>query len=103
MLSNAENYLFPYIHRRLSSLFDHLIISWQVGFRKPDPQIYQQIFKYGSWKPEEVIFVDDKEENVLGAQALGINGVLFEGYPKLLSELKKYQITVNRPAGRHGS
>jgi putative hydrolase of the HAD superfamily len=95
MISNCENFLFPYVHQRLVPVFHHSILSWQVGVRKPNPTIYQQIFKYGSWQPEEILFVDDKPENILGAQSLGLNTILYQNYRQFLTDLQKYQTTVD--------
>lgn len=92
IVSNTENFIFPYVYRHLTPLFHHSILSWQVGVCKPNPKIYQQIFKYRHWQPDEILFIDDKTENVLGAQSLGLNTILYQNYPQLLSDLKKYQI-----------
>ncbi|MFA5828471.1 MAG: HAD-IA family hydrolase [Candidatus Shapirobacteria bacterium] len=89
-LSNGENYYIPYIYRPLNHLFQFHIISCLVGIRKPAPLIYQEIFKYVNCHPNEVIFIDDKPENIAGAKDLGINALLFIGYSQLFSDLSQY-------------
>ncbi|MFA6518177.1 MAG: HAD-IA family hydrolase [Candidatus Shapirobacteria bacterium] len=90
MVSNAENFLFPYINQPLTSLFHRSIISWQVGVRKPEPEFYQQIPKHTGYNFKEVLYIDDGLENILAAQPLGLNTILYQNYPRLLSDLKKY-------------
>jgi len=87
-LSNTENFMMP-IQEMINgkTRFDFRVLSWQVGARKPMPEIYRRIFYYGDWQPNEVVFIDDKKENVVGAQKVGIKGVLFSGVGKLISKL----------------
>ncbi|MFH1561530.1 MAG: HAD-IA family hydrolase, partial [Patescibacteria group bacterium] len=95
-LSNTENYMEPF-HHRLQELvgFDFRILSYQAGLRKPDEKIYRLIFDFGSWKPEEVVFIDDKEENVVGAKKLGIEAVRFKNYQQLLKDLTVLRVTTS--------
>ena len=88
MLSNGENYLQPYLHKRLTKYFDFSIISWQVGLRKPDPKIYRKIFEYGNWQPSQIMFIDDKKENIDQAVKLGIKSVLYQDNKQLLNLFK---------------
>jgi putative hydrolase of the HAD superfamily len=94
LLSNAENYVYPYVHKRMEGWFDFSIISWQAGYRKPEEEIYKLIFKQGDFRPEEIVFIDDREENVGAAKKLGINGIIFENYDKLVCELNKLGVRV---------
>lgn len=89
-LSNGENYFIPYVYHSLDNLFHFQIISSQVGLRKPDPRIYQKIFGKVNCLPKEVVFFDDKPENIDGAQKLGINAYLFTGYNQLFSDLSSH-------------
>ncbi|OGL52205.1 hypothetical protein A3K55_00075 [Candidatus Shapirobacteria bacterium RBG_13_44_7] len=93
-LSNGENFKRDCIYRRLDHLFDFGITSYAAAFRKPDPKIYQLIFRHLSYLPEEIIFIDDKPENVRAAQELGINGIVFQNYPKLILDLKSLSPTL---------
>jgi len=89
-LSNGENYLIPYVYRHLDPFFHFGIVSSQVGLRKPDPLIYQEIFKYTDCQHGEVVFVDDKSENITSVKNLGINSILFTDYKQLLADLSLY-------------
>lgn len=59
----------------LAGLFDALVISGEVGVRKPDPDAYLLAAEKIGRAPEECVFVDDFEENVKGAEATGMVGV----------------------------
>jgi putative hydrolase of the HAD superfamily len=88
-LSNTENYFYPYLHANISPLFDFSILSWQVKLRKPELEIYKCIFDHGNWKPEEIIFIDDKPENVEAAKSMGINALVYTDFETLKKELQE--------------
>jgi len=89
-LSNAENYHYPLIHQRLDHYFDFGITSWQAKIRKPDPQIFAEIFKHTSVLPSEVLFIDDIEENITSAKNYGLHAIHFQNPQKLLSDLSLF-------------
>lgn len=90
ILSNCENYLYPYVHRHFEKHFHHSILSWRVGLRKPDPRIYQLVFNYVPCLPSEVVFIDDKPENVAGAASVGFHTILFTSSSQLALDLSHY-------------
>ena len=55
------------------SFFHHAYYSNEVGFRKPDKEIYEFVLQKENLNATETFFVDDKAENVEAAKALGIN------------------------------
>jgi putative hydrolase of the HAD superfamily len=57
---------------------DHHSISWTVGSVKPEPAIYMHCLQGLGLAPDKVLFIDDRQENVAAADALGIRGILFE-------------------------
>jgi len=57
--------------------FDTSIFSYEVGMAKPDPAIYHYILDLMQVKPEEAIFLDDFERNIIAANQVGIHGVRF--------------------------
>jgi len=72
-------------------LFERNYYSHEMGLRKPDQKIFQQVLKENRLIASETLFVDDVEENVLAAESLGIKGLnilpgkLLETLPELLN------------------
>lgn len=89
-LSNTENFIKRF-HLKLDKKvdFDFQILSYQVGARKPEKEIYQEIFKYVDFEPTEVLFIDDKKENVQGAREVGLNARHYTNSDKIISQLEK--------------
>jgi putative hydrolase of the HAD superfamily len=56
-------------------LFDAVVISAEVGMRKPEERIFRHAAQLLGLPPGECVFVDDLEANVLAAEALGMTGV----------------------------
>ena len=54
------------------------VFSYDVGYRKPDSEIYQILLNRYKINPEEAVFFDDRKENIEAANKLGIYGVLFD-------------------------
>ncbi len=61
--------------RGLDGVFDGGVASCDVHVNKPDPLIYQALFRKYDLVPSECIFIDDTRENVKTAFALGMNGL----------------------------
>jgi epoxide hydrolase-like predicted phosphatase len=59
-------------------LVDVIIYSYEVGLAKPDPRIYRLLCDRLAVSPREVVFLDDRPENVKGACELGIHALLHE-------------------------
>ena len=80
MVSNATELL----RRVLDSLglaeyFEFLIISDEVGVRKPSPKIFQLAIKAAGTSPNRAVYVGDKlTVDVLGAKRAGLNAVLID-------------------------
>jgi putative hydrolase of the HAD superfamily len=60
--------------RQLGPLLD----AASLGFRKPDPAAYAAATARLGVPPAAVVFADDLEENVRGAEAAGLSAVLFD-------------------------
>jgi len=57
-------------------LFDTVVISGEVGLRKPEKDIFLLAAQALGLTPEECVFIDDISENVAAAVACGMTGVL---------------------------
>jgi putative hydrolase of the HAD superfamily len=69
-------------------MFDVVVISGEVGMRKPEPRIFEHALGLLGLHPEECVFVDDLAHNVSAAEALGIVGVRHRSYAETLVELE---------------
>ncbi|MEY4723062.1 MAG: hypothetical protein RLZZ324_575 [Candidatus Parcubacteria bacterium] len=75
---------------RLFDVFDHLVMSYLEGHRKPSAELMTRALDRAGVQAEEALFVDDLAENLLPAAALGIVTHHFtgpEGLFKKLAEL----------------
>jgi glucose-1-phosphatase len=90
LLSNAWTGTREALTKRFSFLdaFDVTIFSAEVGLKKPDPKIYHLVLRELEVEPREAVFVDDFEENITAARALGIHGVHFKGREQTITALK---------------
>jgi putative hydrolase of the HAD superfamily len=52
--------------------FEKVYYSFEMGMRKPEPEIFNYIIKKHDLSPKRTLFVDDKKENTDAAAALGI-------------------------------
>jgi len=64
--------------------------SFMVGSMKPEPKIYEHAIQQCGFRPEEILFIDDLEVNVLAASDQGINVIHYHGYDAFSSELKSH-------------
>ena len=89
LLSNLEDAGIEVIKKQgLEENFDEIVYSCKVGFIKPDEKVYQIILKRLGVRPEEAVFIDDKKVNIDGAEKVGMKGLLFLNYQKLVQDLK---------------
>ncbi len=68
-------------------LFHSTMYSFEVGISKPDKKAYELILEKLKVKPEECLFIDDKEKNIIAAEELGIKTIHFKGSNQLKKEL----------------
>lgn len=61
----------------MTDLFDAIVPSCEISVMKPDARAYQTVLERIQRPPDETIFVDDVQENIEGARAVGIHGVLY--------------------------
>ena len=68
--------------------FDPIVLSCEVGLCKPDPAIYALLLDRLKLPGEQVLFVDDREDNLAAAAQFGICGHRFSGGSGLRKELE---------------
>jgi len=90
LLSNTDPLRFGFVRERFSDIlfFDDYVLSYEVRALKPDPEIYRAALRKAGAPPASCVFIDDMEENVRGAAALGLHTILYEPDTDLEKELR---------------
>ena len=96
LLSNASRRQHDYWPRVPGhGLFDGTLISADIGFVKPEQEIYRAFTERFALQPEECFFVDDVPANVEGACRWGMGGAVFYGdVPKLREDMRRAGIAI---------
>jgi len=89
MLSNSWGTSDGYPRHLFGELFDDVVISGEVGMRKPEERIFRLAADRLGLTPQECAFVDDVEYNVLAARALGFLAVHHNDPPRTRAELSE--------------
>ncbi len=86
LLSNSWGNDYP--RDEWDEMFDVVVISGEVGMRKPEARIYEHTVRLLALRPDECVFVDDLSDNVRAAAAAGLVGVHHRSYDETLAELE---------------
>jgi len=78
-----------YPHELLSELFDGVVLSGEVGIRKPAPRIYELGAEAIGLAPSSCVFVDDLPFNLPPAQELGMATVHHTSAQRTIAELER--------------
>ena len=70
------------------SHFDSLVLSYEIGARKPAAEFFQHCQSRANAQPSECVFVDDLAANVEGAKAAGFHGIVYKPHSKLAEKLR---------------
>ncbi|MBL4939971.1 MAG: HAD family phosphatase [Lutibacter sp.] len=81
--------LFPFLND-----FDGVVVSGQEKTRKPFLAIYTILLNRYNITPENAIFIDDNEENILAASNLKLQGVHYKSPAQLIKSIHSYQILI---------
>ncbi len=94
MLSNINNnFLQSFLkYQNLGNYFDVVMTSEDAGVLKPDPRIFELVLERLKVEAGEAVFIDDRQENVEGAEALGITSLLYTNHAQLKTDLKKLDL-----------
>ena len=96
LISNAgDNWLDEILEKQDIALFDDIILSYQIGFIKPQPEIYKLSAKNLAVQPQECVFVDDIERYCDGARQVGMSAILYHDFEQMKAELEKLLATAD--------
>lgn len=87
LLSNIPEELAAHYEERHRWLghFEVCAFSCRIGHAKPEPGAYRWAYDALGTAPDEILFIDDRDENIAAARAAGLRGHLFT----TAAELKK--------------
>jgi putative hydrolase of the HAD superfamily len=88
LLSNSWG-LDLYPSKRLAPLFDAMVISGEVGLRKPDAAIFRMTVARLGLHPTQCLFVDDHPGHVEAAREVGMHALLHVRPAATIAELKR--------------
>lgn len=94
LLSNYPKTMYE-LHWPRFTFYDELdgkIVSAVEKMAKPDENIYKLLLDRYNLEPKDTCFIDDRQINIDAANNMGITGILFEGYGKLVEELRGYNV-----------
>ena len=75
--------------KRNFDLFDEIVISAEVGFQKPQPEIFDVLFKRLGMNSNEIIFIDDTDQSLLGHETIGYLPIKFKNNEQFKTDLSK--------------
>jgi len=71
---------------KMKDFVHHAYYSHDMGYRKPDPDIYSVLLKNHQLVPERTVFLDDRSDNIASAKSLGIEAIQVQ-YPDQIFEI----------------
>ncbi|HUC79162.1 MAG TPA: HAD-IA family hydrolase [Candidatus Saccharimonadales bacterium] len=88
MLSNAgDDWLDEMMGPKRKALFEVLVLSYQVGYTKPQPEIYRLTASKLGVKPSQCIMIDDKKRYCEGAFKVGMQAIQYQSVNQMIVEL----------------
>ncbi|MGW0801733.1 HAD family hydrolase [Nonomuraea sp. NPDC002799] len=95
LLSNSWSHTYP--RDDWDDIFDAVVISGEVGMRKPEARIFHHALDRIGLDGGECVFIDDIEANILAARELGISGIHHKDADTTIGELESLlRLTLRR-------
>ncbi|HVC09622.1 MAG TPA: HAD family phosphatase [Elusimicrobiota bacterium] len=96
LLSNTNELHYDFIRRNYSfpRRVHGALLSYRLGLRKPEPEIYRAALLKARAAAAETVFIDDLKENVAAARRLGINAIRYTSPADLRASLGALGVAV---------
>ena len=69
---------------------DGVMFSYMCHAIKPEKEIFENLLNKYGLKAEECVFIDDRAENIEGAEKVGLTGIQFKSYQQAKETLNQY-------------
>jgi len=99
LLSNTNGIHVPFFTREYP-VFTHFlgaVYSHEAGVMKPEAAIYEVAIEQFELKPENTIYIDDSDVNVIAGRDTGLKGIQYDydQHHRLLDELSELKVQLN--------
>jgi len=96
MLSNTNEIHFEFIWEQFKIVhhIEDRLLSFELGCLKPDASIYRKAIDRAGVLPGEILFFDDKLENVEAARKAGIQAIRFESEVQLKLAMSEIGVAI---------
>ena len=94
IFSNTNDLQLAHIRRRFPFFanFDGYILSYEVGSMKPDAKIYEALERLAGKRGGDLLYIDDRAENIVAGDARGWQTILHETPEKTIAAIKTLRI-----------
>ena len=90
MLSNTNEIHYDFVMRTFPlDMLEYHVLSFRVGHRKPEREIYFEAMRHSRCKPAEMTYTDDIPEFAKAATKIGMHGILFQSVEQLTDDLRR--------------
>jgi putative hydrolase of the HAD superfamily len=69
-------------------MFDTVVISGEVGMRKPEPAIFELVLHRIGLPADECVFIDDMAKNIVAAKEAGLAGIVHRSFDETAAALR---------------
>jgi len=90
MVSNINKLHYEYLKEKFDIFghFDKLILSFEVGARKPKKEIYEEVIKFFKCDKSKIFYTDDRADLIEAGKVFGFYSTVFTSDDKLARELR---------------
>lgn len=94
LLSNTDEIHFNYLKNKckILNIFDDYILSYKIGYAKPNPMIFLKAIKAAKTSPKQIFFIDDIYSFVSVAKLLKIKAAQYTNFNSLKIDLRKNSV-----------
>ena len=79
----------PEVRKMIDPIFDNVFSAEEFSLHKNAPHAYNFIARKINKSPNEIIFVDDKRQNLEAAEKVGVTTILYRGNEKLFAAFEE--------------
>lgn len=79
----------PVLQSKLEGVFKNIFSGARLSLKKSDSQAYKTIAEKIGLKPEEILYIDDKQANLDVAKQAGLNVILFQTNEQVIADIGK--------------